>query len=100
MADGRLAVGLISGTSVDAIEAVVCDIHGTGAKTTLDLLSHVSVPFARRFSRSILACNDVREICALNFDLGERFAKAALRAIEVAGLKPKDIDVIGSHGQT
>ncbi len=96
----RLAVGLISGTSVDAIEAVVCHVRGTGSTTALSLLSHVSVPFPRAVTKRILAVNDVRALCALNFELGERFAKAALHAIEVAGLKPKDIDVIGSHGQT
>jgi anhydro-N-acetylmuramic acid kinase len=96
----RIVVGLISGTSVDAIEAVVCGISGTGADTALDLLSHVSVHFPPAVARRILALSTVRELCALNFELGERFGKAALKAIEVAGLKPRDIDLVGSHGQT
>lgn len=96
----RIVVGLISGTSADAIEAVTCGISGTGENTQLDLLSHVSVPFPPAFSKRIIRLATVRELSALNFELGERFAKAALKAIAVAGLKPTDIDVIGSHGQT
>ncbi len=96
----RVAVGLISGTSVDAIEAVACRITGTGANLSLSLLGHVSHPFTPGFSQRILSSTSVREVCALNFVLGELFAEAALAVISMAGLKPEQIDVIGSHGQT
>src|SRR5438105_11696426 len=96
----RVVVGLISGTSVDAIEAVACRIRGTGEKSRLDLLSHVSVHFPPALAKRIFALSTVRELCALNFELGERFGKAALQAIAVARLKPADVDLVGSHGQT
>src|SRR5581483_6627973 len=96
----RVVAGLISGTSVDAIEAVVCRIWGTGGGARLSLLSHVSLPFPRPLVRKVLAVEGVRDLSALNFELGERFAKAALQAIEVAELEPGDVDLIGSHGQT
>jgi anhydro-N-acetylmuramic acid kinase len=96
----RVVLGLISGTSVDAIEAVVCRVAGTGGTARLSLLSHVSVPFPRPLVRKVLSISDVRALSALNFELGERFAKAALQAIEVAQLKPEQVDLIGSHGQT
>lgn len=96
----RIVIGLISGTSVDAVEAVVCGISGTGATTELALLSHVSVPFPPGFSRRVFALEHVRDLSALNFELGERFGRAALQAAHVAGLEREDIDLIGSHGQT
>ncbi len=96
----RLVVGLISGTSVDAVEAVVCRIRGTGPTVELSLESHISVPFPGAYAKKILAADSAREICALNFELGELFAEASLAAIALAGLKPKQIAVIGSHGQT
>ena len=42
----------------------------------------------------------VFDICHLNVVMGEWFARAALRVIRQAGLKPSSIHLIGSHGQT
>jgi anhydro-N-acetylmuramic acid kinase len=42
----------------------------------------------------------VREICELNFVLGEEFARAALNLLRRAGLRPSRVTAIGSHGQT
>ena len=95
-----MVVGLISGTSVDAIEAVVCRIAGTGASVALELLSHVTLPFTPSIVRRVLTADSARALCALNFVLGELFAEAALTAIALADLKPSQVDVIGSHGQT
>jgi anhydro-N-acetylmuramic acid kinase len=96
----RLCVGLISGTSVDAVEAVLCRVEGTGAQVRLTLLAHLSRPFPPEFIQRVLAANDTRTLCELNFELGERFAEAAQAIITHAGLRPGDVDVIGSHGQT
>ena len=39
-------------------------------------------------------------LCPLHFELGEAFAQAALAACRAAGLRPDEVDAIGSHGQT
>ncbi|MDC0715123.1 anhydro-N-acetylmuramic acid kinase [Stigmatella sp. ncwal1] len=96
----RLCVGLLSGTSVDAVEAALCRVEGTSAQVKLELLAHVSHPFPPAFIQRVLGANDARTLCELNFELGERFAEAALDVIAHAGLAPGDIHVIGSHGQT
>jgi len=96
----RLCVGLISGTSVDAVEAVLCKIEGTGPTVELKLLTHVSRPFPPEFVQRVLGPQDARTLCELNFELGERFAEAAQAVITRAGLRNGDVDVIGSHGQT
>jgi anhydro-N-acetylmuramic acid kinase len=98
--NSRLCVGLLSGTSVDAVEAVLCRVEGTGPEVRVTLLAHVSRPFTPEFSQRVLAANDARALCELNFALGEYFAEAALEVISRAGLRPEDVDVIGSHGQT
>jgi anhydro-N-acetylmuramic acid kinase len=96
----RLCVGLLSGTSVDAIEAVLCKVEETGEHAQVTLLAHLSRPFPPEFVQRILSPLDARALCELNFELGERFAEAALAVIAKAGLRPGDVDVIGSHGQT
>jgi anhydro-N-acetylmuramic acid kinase len=98
--DSRLCVGLISGTSVDAVEAVLCRIESTGPEVCLTLLAHVSRPFPPELVQRVLAAQDARSLCELNFTLGERFAEAALEVMARAGVRPEEVDVIGSHGQT
>jgi anhydro-N-acetylmuramic acid kinase len=99
----RIVIGLMSGTSADGIDAVVAKLSGTGQGLKAQLMAHVQRPFSKGLRERILsAClvGKVAEICELNFLLGEHFAAAALAVIQKAGLEPRKIDAIGSHGQT
>lgn len=98
-------VGLMSGTSADGIDAALCDISGAPPAIDARILRADSYPFSPEFrSRVHAVCwpesGHVDEICQLNFELGERFAQAALVTIQAAGFSPGDIDLIGCHGQT
>ncbi len=100
-----IIVGLISGTSADGIEAAVVEIYGTPPTLDWKLLKHLHVPHPETVRNEILKCfrpeyGTVDRLCALNFHIGEAFADAALHAIEATGLKPSQVDLIGSHGQT
>ena len=93
----------MSGTSADGIDAVVAQIAGSGRRLRARLAAHVHQPFPPGLRQHILrVCSHgtVAEICQLNFNLGERFARAALAALRKAGLKPGQVAAIGSHGQT
>ncbi|MCP3141153.1 anhydro-N-acetylmuramic acid kinase [Pyxidicoccus xibeiensis] len=96
----RLCVGLLSGTSVDAVEAALCEVTGTGDNVRLRLLSHVSVPFPRELVARVLGPQDAGTLSTLNFELAEHFAAAAKQALEKAGVSPEQVAAIGSHGQT
>ena len=98
----RVVVGLMSGTSHDGVDAAVAKIVGSGEKSRVELIGHSYLPYPARLRAEV---GDAFEgpaalVCRLNFELGEFFAEAALKAIGEAGLKPGDVDVIGSHGQT
>lgn len=97
---GRIALGLISGTSVDAIEAAVCRVSGTGKTARLELLFHHTEPFTAAQTRTIRAANTAAELCKLNFTLGELFARAGRTALKRAGVRQGQLGVVGSHGQT
>lgn len=100
-----LIIGLMSGTSADAIDAVLCDIQGQPPSLQAKIVRAITYPYPDGFQSRILdAClpdkSRVDTLCQLNFDMGELFARAALRCIEAAGMTPDDVDLIGSHGQT
>jgi anhydro-N-acetylmuramic acid kinase len=100
-----LIVGLMSGTSADAVDAAVVDVDRRDGGVRIATLAATALPYASEVRAEILAAcspetGTVDRICRLNALLGEWFARAALRAIEVAGLKPADVDLIASHGQT
>ncbi len=98
-----LVIGLISGTSADAIDAALCEIHGAPPSISLEVRASRTHPFPPDMQPRILEAGTRRgttdELAALHFELGELFADAALALIEDAGLEPADVDLIGSHGQ-
>ncbi|MCK8496447.1 anhydro-N-acetylmuramic acid kinase [Myxococcus fulvus] len=96
----RLCIGLLSGTSADAVEAALCEVTGTGGGARLRLLSHVSAPFPPDVVARMLGPQDSHSLSRLDFELGEYFARAALQVMEQAGVARSDVAAIGSHGQT
>ena len=103
--DPKTVVGLISGTSADGIDAAVVRVHGAGTSTRPELLHFTTVPYPAEERRELFALfspqtGTVDRICALNYRLGELFADAVFQATAGAGLRPGDVDLIGSHGQT
>ena len=66
----RLCVGVLSGTSVDAAEAALCRIQGSGATVRLELLSHVSLPFEPALMERVVRAQTIPELSTLNFELG------------------------------
>ncbi len=99
----RLVVGLMSGTSMDGVDAALVRIKGSGLETKVELLKFVCIPYEPYLLErleNVGSVGSTRDICELNFLVGETFAKAALDVILEAGFSNSDIDLIGSHGQT
>ena len=100
-----MAVGLISGTSMDGIDAALVRIAGSPQTPRVRLLAFETVPHPARLRRRLLEIaggrpTDAGEIGRLDFLLGEVFAKAALRVCRRGRVAPARLWVIGSHGQT
>jgi anhydro-N-acetylmuramic acid kinase len=104
----RTVVGLMSGTSFDAIDVAVCRIQGGGfpfqggSGARVDLLHYEEFPYdpailPRLRDSQRLTSRDVAE---LNVEVGRAFAEATLAALRSAAIEPESVDLIGSHGQT
>jgi anhydro-N-acetylmuramic acid kinase len=100
----RRVVGLISGTSADGIDAALVQLQGDGEQTRVETEAFITADFSEKMRQAVLGlCRPeatLDELCRLNAALGEVFADAALQVIEAAGLRPEQVDLIGSHGQT
>ncbi len=101
----RLAIGLMSGTSADGIDAVLVEITGCGADTKVTQRAFLTLPFSDETRQRILrvAAGDFggsEELCRMNFYLGALHADACSALCEAAGVAPGDIAFVGSHGQT
>ncbi|MFK4301373.1 MULTISPECIES: anhydro-N-acetylmuramic acid kinase [unclassified Paenibacillus] len=98
-------VGLMSGTSLDGIDAAVVSIEGCGMDARVKLLHYYSVPYEaalreRLKSLCTVEHSSVELVCGMNVYLAERFAEAAVEAVRGAGMEMEEIDLISSHGQT
>jgi len=101
----RRVVGMMSGTSVDGIDAALVEISGTDWDPRVKLLAFENLPYPSRVRERIFELfhpetSTVDKIGYFNFLLGELYARAALSVIQKAGLRPQEVDLIGSHGQT
>ncbi|WP_028080891.1 anhydro-N-acetylmuramic acid kinase [Solimonas soli] len=102
---GGICVGLISGTSLDAVDAAACEFDAEGRWRRLLGTHSESYPSALRqelldLQRRPDTAITLRDVTRLDAAIGDCFAQAAARLLEQLSLRPPDVDAIGSHGQT
>lgn len=105
----RVAVGVMSGTSLDGIDAACCRVDRTDGEDPFDYDLEVESFVERSYDREtreqlVGLCDDetgtVDRVCRWNVGLGAAFADAAAEAWRAAGRSRSDVDVVASHGQT
>ena len=95
-------LGLMSGTSLDGIDAVIVDL----STPVPNVIAAHTQPFdpALRQALSDLAQgraeHEIERLGTLDSRLGEQFAQATLNLLERSSLPATAIRAIGSHGQT
>lgn len=94
-------IGLMSGTSMDAIDAVLVELTDNKCR----LIAHSSHAFPAEIKQSLLtllepATDEIPRLMQMDVALGRLFAEAVNQLLIQSGLKCTDIIAIGSHGQT
>ena len=93
----KRVIGLMSGTSCDSIDAGLCEVF---PDLSVKLIKGINYKYPVHIREKIFQIfrneADVKDICRMNFVIGECFSNAAKVLIEEFG-KP---DFISSHGQT
>jgi anhydro-N-acetylmuramic acid kinase len=101
--DGLFA-GLMSGTSLDGVDAIVLDIRGGDPfRIEWSVAAFGSVPYEaaeRARIRDAIESGGVRDLALLDRDLAEWFVRALTEVLADAGLAASDLVAVGSHGQT
>lgn len=101
---GDVLVGLMSGTSLDGITAVVVRfVEDEAGRVTPELLAQVAHPYDAATRTRLAAALEgatPSEYTRLDFALGGWLADAALAALAEAGVPREEVRAICSHGHT
>lgn len=92
----KLALGLMSGTSADGL--TICAIRPVPFK----IIFFKNYPYPAKLQKSLLQAFDLKapQLSQLHYQLGTLYVKTVQRFLKEFNLKPEQIVVIGSHGQT
>jgi len=100
-----LYVGLMSGTSLDGLDAVLAHIDDAPAALSLRVRAHQHTPFDDALRAELLALNrrgddELHRAAVITRQLAELAARAVRAVLADAGVTPAQVRAIGSHGQT
>ena len=92
-------IGLMSGTSADAIDAALVDI----SEDDLEIIDYRQYPLGadiQQALRNINLSSSIEEMTELDVLTGQHFGHAVLSLLEVNAISAQQVRAIGSHGQT
>jgi len=97
----QLFIGLMSGTSIDAIDSAILEL----GETTHSLIATHAHVIPEKMQRDIAALserapNEIPRMGKVDRLLGKLFAQATQAILDKASISAADITAIGSHGQT
>lgn len=98
------AVGLMSGTSLDGVDAALVKIINK-KNPTFEMVEFVSIPYPEDLKQKVLknsipSTSNIQEICSLNVELSNKYVDAVKAVLDRASFDIKNLDFIANHGQT
>lgn len=94
-------IGLMSGTSLDAIDAALVDFSSSQPR----LVAAVNTPIPEQLRQDIIALctpgdNEILRMGRTDHQLANLFAEACQKLLASTGIEASQVQAIGSHGQT
>lgn len=98
----ELFIGLMSGTSLDGVDAVLLRVEGDGR---VQALAHHHHPFNAVLRTELLALNaagdnELQRAALAGNAVSRAYAEAVQQVLLAQGLPPRQIRALGAHGQT
>lgn len=96
MSSNKCALGLMSGTSADGVSIAAVSFK------PFRVLACKTYPYPEKLQAEIIAAAklDLRGLSLLNFKMGKIFAEKTALFLREYKINPRNVEVIGSHGQT
>ncbi len=99
-ASSELYIGLMSGTSLDGVDAVLADFSGAPS-----LVDAEFVPYPGRLKSALLAIHEpggdeLERAALLGIELAELYAEAVKRVLDKSAVPAASVRALGCHGQT
>jgi len=98
------AMGIMSGTSADGVDAVITRIDRGGARRRSELVAMASRPYSDTLRRRVLGAQEgtlpLPDLFAVHIEVAEIAAAAAAAVLEVPAARGISPVVAGYHGQT
>ena len=96
----EIYIGLMSGTSLDGVDAALVDLRGRPL-----LLGAEFLPYPKSLKATLLALHEARKdelhrAALAGIELSKLYAKAVDRLLEKHGVPAQTVSAIGCHGQT
>ncbi len=101
----KKVIGLMSGTSLDGIDAALVNISQAENGLNIELVDFLNIDYKKEFRQKILKTtaldkSNIKDVAHLNIDLAEKFSEAVFSLLKKSNLTPADVDLVASHGQT
>lgn len=99
-----LAIGIMSGTSLDGVDVCIVDINKND-KYEYSIRSFSSFPYKEDVVKKIkevsnLETSNVQKICSLNVEISYEYVDAIKKCLSLYNIDINEIEFIAMHGQT